>query len=96
MKCQCHPKSPFLWARNPRDSIFIADPFFRAKGTRGLTASQIASAFVDEERKKGKQPGTIRGMSKASKELAVIAYKQFGIYTRGLPNVKPTLNKHET
>jgi hypothetical protein len=32
MKCKCHPDSPFHWAHNPRPSIFLQDPIFRAKG----------------------------------------------------------------
>jgi hypothetical protein len=42
-------------------------------------------------------PGSIINLGKTTKqkELALIAYKQFGIYSRAHPNVKPTLNKHE-
>jgi hypothetical protein len=29
--CNCHPNSPFLWARDPRPSIFAKDVTFRAK-----------------------------------------------------------------
>ena len=39
--------------------------------------------------------GTIQNLSKTEKELAVIAYKQFGIFSRAKPNVKPSPNKHE-
>lgn len=41
--------------------------------------------------------GSIRGLGKATKdkEAALIAYKQFGIYSRAKPNIKPQLNKHE-
>jgi hypothetical protein len=31
MKCNCHPYSPFHWARNPRPSIFADDMAFRSK-----------------------------------------------------------------
>jgi hypothetical protein len=31
VKCNCHPDSPFLWARDPRPSIFAKDVTFRAK-----------------------------------------------------------------
>ena len=31
MKCKCHPNSPFLWASNPRPSMFAKDPAFRPK-----------------------------------------------------------------
>jgi len=97
MKCKCHPDSPFHWAHNPRDSIFVKDPYFRAKGADGKSASQIASDFVDSQRELGKMPGTIHklGSTTKEKELALIAYKQFGIYSRAHPSIKPTLNKHE-
>jgi len=97
MKCKCHPNSPFHWASNPRDSIFMADHTFRAKGAEGKSGSQVASDFVESQRKLGKNVGTIHrlGSRKKEKELAMIAFKQFGIYSRAHPNVKPTLNKHE-
>jgi hypothetical protein len=31
MKCNCHPYSPFHWARDPRPSIFATDVAFRPK-----------------------------------------------------------------
>lgn len=95
MKCKCHPDSPFLRASHSRPSIFMADHTFRAKGAEGRSAAQIASDFVEYQRQLGKSPGTIRNMGKVTKELAVIAYKQFGTYSRAHPNIKPTLNKHE-
>jgi len=52
--------SPFEWKKDPRPSIFLRDPAFRAKGVAVTTD-----------------------------------YKQFGIYSRAHPSVKPTLNKHE-
>lgn len=30
--CKCHPDVPFHWKQNPRPSIFLQDPLFRAKG----------------------------------------------------------------
>lgn len=97
MKCKCHPDSPFHWASNPRDSIFMADHKFKAKGKDGKSGSQVASDFVESQRKLGKNVGTIHklGSRTKEKELAMIAFKQFGIYSRTHPNVKPTLNKHE-
>jgi hypothetical protein len=97
MKCKCHPDSPFLWASNPRDSMFMKDHTFRAKGVDGKSAAQIASDFVESQRQIGKNVGTIKklGSQTKEKELALIAYKQFGIYSRANPNVKPQLNKHE-
>jgi hypothetical protein len=97
MKCKCHPDSPFLWASNPRDSMFLKDHTFRAKGEDGKSGAQIATDFVDSQRQLGKSIGTIHklGSRKKDKELAVTAYKQFGVYSRAAPNVKPSLNKHE-
>ena len=97
MTCNCHPDSPFLWANNSRDSMFMKDHSFRAKGEKGKSEVQLASDFVESQRKLGKTPGTIHklGLRTKQKELAMLAYKQFGIYTRAQPNVKPTLNKHE-
>jgi len=97
MKCNCHPLSPFLWASNPRDSMFMKDHTFRAKGDSGMTTSQISSALVEDQRKLGKMSGSIANLGRVTKEkeLALIAYKQFGIYSRAHPNIKPSKNKHE-
>jgi len=97
MKCNCHPNSPFHWASNPHPSIFMQDHYFRAKGADGLTTSQIASVVVEDQRRVGKMSGSIANLGKATKEkeLAMIAYKQFGIYSRAHPNIKPSKNKHE-
>jgi hypothetical protein len=98
MKCKCHPDSPFHWAHNPRPSLFAQDQLFKAKGADGLSTSQIASVAVEDQRKVGKNVGSIKnlGAQTKEKELALIAYKQFGTYSRAKPNIKPTLNKHET
>ena len=96
-KCKCRPQSPFHWAEHKRDSIFMSDPIFRAKGAEGKSGSQIATDFVEAQRELGKMTGSIRNLGKTTKEkeLALIAYKQFGIYSRAQPNVKPSPNKHE-
>lgn len=75
----------------------MKDHTFRAKGAEGKSAAQISSDFVESQRKMGKIIGTIHKLGSQSheKELAMIAYKQFGIYSRAKPNVKPTKNKHE-
>ena len=97
MSCKCHPDSPFLWRKNPKPSIFMKDHVFRSKGDSGLSASQIASNFVEKEREQGKMSGTIKNMGTLTKqkEAALIAYKQFGIYSRAKSSVKPELNKHQ-
>ena len=96
MTCNCHPNSPFLWANNPRDSIFMADQTFRAKGKDGRGGSEISSATVEAQRRMGKMPGTIHrlGTTTKEKEEALIAFKQFGIYSRAVA-AKPQLNKHQ-
>lgn len=95
--CNCHPDSPFHWAEHQRDSIFMADHTFRAKGADGKSGSQIATDFVESQREMGKMSGSIQTLvkTKTEKEAELIAYKQFGIFSRAHPNVKPSPNKHE-
>lgn len=83
MKCNCHPYSPFHWKKNPKPSIFVQDIAFRAKG---VIVTEYGSHFTPEAEKR---------KSKELKEKEMIAYKQFGIFMRANPNIKPSLNKHE-
>jgi hypothetical protein len=94
MTCKCHPYSPFLWRNNPQPSIFMADHTYRAKGKSKLSGSEIASVFVEGQRKMGKTPGTIYnlGLATKKKEEAMLAFKQFGVYSRAGAS-KP--NKHQ-
>ena len=96
-KCKCHPDSPFHWRENVQPSIFMADPVFRAKGAEGKSTSQLATEYVDSQRELGKMHGSIPnlGRNTKEKEAALIAYKQFGIFSRAHPLTKPSLNKHE-
>jgi hypothetical protein len=75
----------------------MEDHTFRPKGKNGLSGSEIGSLFVEGQRRKGKQPGTIANLSNKTKvrEQEVLAYKVFGVYSRSYSSVKPTLNKHE-
>lgn len=84
MKCNCHPDSPFHWMHNQRPSVFIRDIGFRAKGIVVTDTHSYFAEDLEEVRK-----------TKDSKEKELIAYKQFGIYIRANPNIKPTKNKHE-
>ena len=43
IKCKCHPDSPFLWASNPRPSMFVKDVYFRPK------AAQVYENLTKEE-----------------------------------------------
>lgn len=84
MKCKCHPDSPFYWKHNPRPSVFIREVGFRVKGVILTdTGSYFAEDPLEERRTKRK------------KEQEITAYKEFGIYLRASPNVKPSTNKHE-
>lgn len=84
MNCNCHPDSPFHWMHNPRPSIFIREVGFRTKGVVVTDTHSYLAADLQEEVK-----------TKTTKEKELIAYKQFGIYMRANPNIKPTKNKHE-
>jgi hypothetical protein len=82
--CTCHPYSPFFWAKNPQPSIFMRDPFFRARGWTVIGDK----TFYKEPEPKGQK-------TKTTKENELVAYKEFGIFLRAQPNIKPTKNKHE-
>ena len=48
MKCKCNPDSPFLWASNPRPSMFAKDVYFRPKKTQvyeNLTKEENVLAY---------------------------------------------------
>jgi len=94
MQCTCNEHSPFLWHKHQRDSIFVQDSYFRPKGESGKTTGQIASDSVDTRRAKGEDVGYMKGMSR-KREEEIIAYKQFGVYSRATVSVKPFKNKHE-
>lgn len=83
MNCNCHPESPFLWRNNPRPSVFVKDTAFRAAG---VIVTEYGSFLTKEAEQK---------KSKEAKEKEMIAYKQFGIYMRANPHIKPSKNKHE-
>lgn len=76
----------------------MQDVMFRAKVTDRLTPSQAATAAVEKQRQNGVMAGSMYniGANTKEKEQAMLAYKQFGIHKRAKPNVKPTLNKHES
>lgn len=96
MTCNCHPDSPFHWAEHPRDSIFYKDVTFRAKGNDGKSGAQIASATLNKRRETDPMLGTIKnigvGANRLKEEERMLAYRQFGVYSRATPK-QP--NKHE-
>ena len=89
------PNSPFNWRMRTEPSIFYKDPLFRAKGAEGRSNSQIMTDFVEKKRAQGIEPGSIVGLGKLTKEKEerLLAYKQFGVYSKAQPSKKP--NKHE-
>jgi hypothetical protein len=63
--------NPFMWASNPRDSIFATDPKFAKGAATGLSMSQIQSATVDAITKRtGKNPGTLNIAGKTHAPLS--------------------------
>lgn len=89
------PNNPFNWRLRTEPSIFAKDIQFRAKGPEGKSGSQISTEFVENQRKQGLEPGSITGLGKPTKEKEerLLAYKQFGVYSKAQPSKKP--NKHE-
>lgn len=87
-------QNPFLWAKYPRPSIFMQDPYFRAKAD-GKTDSQRATDTVEARRTQGVDPGKLYGLGAMTeeKEKRMLAFKQFGTYSRAQPGKLP--NKHE-
>ena len=90
------PRNPFNWRMRNAPSIFAKDPYFRAKGPEGKTTSQIMTDVLERRRAEGKDPGTIHDLGKYTKEKErqLLAYKQFGVYSKASPSVKYP-NKHE-
>ena len=90
------PNSPFNWRLRTEPSIFAKDPYFRAKGEQGRSTSQIMTEFVENQRAKGIEPGSINGLGKLTKEKEqrLLSYKHFGVYSKAQAAKKP--NKHET
>lgn len=80
MTCTCHPSSPFLWQQNPRPSIFVDDPLFKAKQS-AKTGSQLATEVVERKRKTNIHHGTIYGLAK-EREHAIIRSKLMHIYSK--------------
>jgi hypothetical protein len=76
--CKCSPDSPFLWANNPRPSIFASTPSYRQ--------SEIATASVEAQRAKGNKPGMLSNLSRKSSEHS-LATRDFFTYSRAKLNV---------
>lgn len=92
------PNSPFNWRLRTGPSIFAKDPLFRAKGPDGRSGSEIMSDYVERKRAQGEEVGTIHGLggraTSKERERELLAYKQFGVYSKATPSSKRP-NKHE-
>ena len=90
-----NPNNPFLWYKDKRPSIFAADPMFTPRAN-GKTNAEMQTESVERRREKGELPGHIDGLGKPSKkrEEQLLAYKQFGIYSKAKPAPKKP-NIHE-
>lgn len=98
MKCKCPPTSPFHWATEKRESIFVNDIAFRAKGADGKSAAQIAADVIERRREVDPSLGTIKNIGTAAnrhkEEERMLAFRQFGVYSRAKPSIRHP-NKHE-
>lgn len=90
------PNSPFNWRMRKEPSMFATDPYFKMKAD-GKTDSQRAMDTVESRRKQGDDPGTLYGIGKPTKEKEekLLAYKQFGTYSKAKPSSVRVPNKHE-
>ena len=85
------PRSPFNWHLRTEPSIFAKDPAFRPRKD-GLSVSQTQTEQLNKRREGGEAVGTFHGIqSKKTQEM--LAYKQFGVYSRAQPGKRN--NKHE-
>jgi hypothetical protein len=88
--------SPFNWRERTEPGIFAKDPYFQPKGPQKRSHSEAATAAVETQRAQGIEPGSIKNLGKMTKEkeAALLAYKQFGPYSKTKSSVKKP-NKHE-
>lgn len=89
------PNSPFNWQTRSTPSVFAQDATFRPRA-QGKSIGEAQSAAIERRIAAGESPGTLDGIGKRDKEreARMLAYRQFGTYSRaGMPKKKP--NKHE-
>ena len=76
-KCKCPPGSPFHWQDVDRPSIF-AD----SKLATQLENSRKQTAYIEQERLKGRDISHVAGLSHGSHAQRVINVRQFTVYSR--------------
>lgn len=78
--CTCRADSPFLWATNPRPSLFADASSYRR--------SEASTISVEAQRAKGMEPGFMPSLSRKSEERT-LATREFFTYSRAKLNVFP-------
>ena len=81
--CTCHPESPFLWRNRTTPSVMYVDKTNRPKGENGLSISQRSTMTVEKQRKKGINPGYIKGVSR-NKEAEITRIRDFHVYSKAV------------
>lgn len=87
------PRSPFNWRLNKEPTIFAKDLHFRPR-SNGKSNSELQSQAITRRVAKGENPGTVPGLSSKKRVETMLAYKQFGVFSRAEPTPKKP-NKHE-
>ena len=89
------PRSPFNWRNRTEPSIFAKDLAFTPRKD-GKSNSEVQSEVIAKKVAAGESPGPINNLGKhtKAKEQQVLAYRQFGVYSRAVPSVRHP-NKHE-
>jgi hypothetical protein len=89
------PRNPFNWRMRTGPSIFAQDPSFTPRKD-GKSNGEVQSAVIARKVAEGKSPGTIHNLGRQDKgkEAQVLAYRQFGVYSKATPSIKVP-NKHE-
>ena len=76
-KCKCPPGSPFHWQDEDRASIF-ADP----KLIASVNNSQKQTAYIEQERMKGRDISHVAGLSAKEHARRIITVRQFTVFSK--------------
>lgn len=89
--------SPFNWRLRTGPSIFAKDVNFRPRKD-GKSIGEVQTEIVESKRARGEMPGVVHGLGTKetikAREERMLAYKQFGVYSKAVPSIKHP-NKHE-
>lgn len=76
-KCKCPKGSPFHWHGDDRPSIFMD-----AKLHNSLNNSQKQTAYLEQERAKGRDLSHVAGLSRQTHAQRIISLRQFTVYSK--------------